>query len=287
MISDLSRTLKAILEDPTLPDPLNSALKVFDRPDESFSPDQTTIDLFLYDIRENVELRSNEPRFERQNAQVVVHRPELRITCSYLITAWSVSGEGLPSDQVPLEEQHLLSQILKVLSKFPTIPARFLQGGLIGQEPPLPMVALHPDALKNLSEFWTALGNKIRPSITVTMTIALDVFAPEPPVPIVITEELKLGERTSPDEEMILSGTLEDSFRIGGTITDATDVSVPDASVSIVELGLTTRTDGRGHYSLGMMTAGTYTLHVKSGASSKDVAITVPTPLGSNYNVKL
>lgn len=287
MIGDISRTLKAILDDPTLPDPLNSALKVFDRPDESFNPDQTTINLFLYDIHENVELRSNEPRFERQNAQVVVHPPPLRITCSYLITAWPVSGEGLPSDQVPLEEQHLLSQILKVLSMYPTVPTRFLQGSLVGQELPVPMVALHPDALKNLSEFWTALGIKIRPSITVTMTIALDVFAPEPPVPIIITEELKLGERTSPDEEMISSATLEDSFRIGGTITDATDAAIPDAIVSIVGLGLIARTDGRGRYSLGMMKTGTYTLRVQSGTSTRNVTIIVPTPLGSNYNVKL
>jgi hypothetical protein len=287
MISDISRTLRAILDDPTLPGPLNSALKVFNRPDESFNPDQSTINLFLYDIHENVELRSNEPRFERQNAQVVVHPPPLRITCSYLITAWPVSGDGLPSDQVPLEEQHLLSQILKVLSMYPTIPTRFLQGSLIGQELPVPMVALHPDALKNLSEFWTALGIKIRPSITVTITIALDVFATEPPVPIVITEKLKLGERTSPDEEMISSATLEDSFRIGGTITDATDAAIPDATVSIVGLGLIARTDGRGRYSLGMMKTGTYTLRVQSGTATRNVTIIVPTPLGSNYNVKL
>jgi hypothetical protein len=287
MIGDISRTLRAILDDPTLPGPLNSALKVFNRPDESFNPDQSTINLFLYDIHENVELRSNEPRFERQNAQVVVHPPPLRITCSYLITAWPVSGDGLPSDQVPLEEQHLLSQILKVLSMYPTIPTRFLQGSLIGQELPVPMVALHPDALKNLSEFWTALGIKIRPSITVTITIVLDVFAPEPPVPIVITEKLKLGERTSPDEEMILPGTLEESFRIGGTITDALDAAVSDAIVSIAGLGLIARTDGRGRYSLGMMKTGTYTLRVQSGPSTRNVTIIVPTPLGSNYNVKL
>ena len=64
MIRDLSLTLQAILDDPALgaafPE-LAAAQIVFNPPVETFNPTQTTIDLFLYDIRENMELRSNEP----------------------------------------------------------------------------------------------------------------------------------------------------------------------------------------------------------------------------------
>ncbi|MDQ1254360.1 MAG: Pvc16 protein, partial [Euryarchaeota archaeon] len=51
IIDDLSLTLKTILEDPTdptLPDPLKSVEIVFDRPDDKFSPQRNTVDLFLY-----------------------------------------------------------------------------------------------------------------------------------------------------------------------------------------------------------------------------------------------
>src|SRR5262249_10755481 len=95
MIRDLSETLRAILDDPALatsfPE-LAAAQIVFDRPAESFNPAQTTIDLFLYDIRENMELRSNEPRYERLNGQTRIHRAPMRVACSYLVTAWPVGG---------------------------------------------------------------------------------------------------------------------------------------------------------------------------------------------------
>ncbi len=188
MIRDISQTLKKILTQPGLPSELAAAQIVFDRPSETFNPQRTTIDLFLYDIRENVELRDNEPIITRSNGQATIRPPPLRVASSYLVTAWPVGGQELP-----LQEHRLLSQVLQVLSHYPTIPASFLQGSLAGQEPPLPMVAMHPDALKNLSEFWTSLGNRLRPSLTVTVTIGMDVFMREV-APVVITEEIRLGQ---------------------------------------------------------------------------------------------
>ena len=93
MIRDLSETLRAILDDPALagefPE-LAAAQIVFEHPTEQFNPQQTTIDLFLYDLRENMELRSNEPVIERNNGTAIIHRAPLRVACSYLITAWPV-----------------------------------------------------------------------------------------------------------------------------------------------------------------------------------------------------
>ena len=77
-----------------------------------------------------------------------------------------------------LQEQRLLAQILQVFSSYPRVPASFLKGKLVGQEPPLPVMATHPDELKNPAEFWTAIGNKLRPSVTVTVTIGMEVVPP-------------------------------------------------------------------------------------------------------------
>jgi len=55
MIRDLSMTLQAILSDASLAVPfpeLHNALIAFDRPDDGFKPAQTTVDLFLFDVRE-------------------------------------------------------------------------------------------------------------------------------------------------------------------------------------------------------------------------------------------
>ena len=167
MIRDLSQVLGRILEDSRLSSrfpELAAAQISFERPSETFNPGQTTVNLFLYDIREHLELRNNEPSVEMRGGQAIIHNPPKLIACSYLVTAWPVGGEELP-----LQEHRLLSQVLQVLSAYPTIPESFLGSTLLaGQEPPLPMVTAQVDGVQGAAEFWTALGNQLRPSLTVT-----------------------------------------------------------------------------------------------------------------------
>jgi hypothetical protein len=283
MIRDLSTTLQAILTDPSLAIPfpeLSKALIAFDRPDDGFKPAQTTVDLFLFDVRENMELRSHEPKIERLNGQAVIHRAPMRVACSYLITAWPIGGPDLV-----LQEQRLLTQTLQVLSTYPRIPASFLKGKLVGQEPPLPMIASHPDELKNPAEFWTAIGNKMRASVTVTATISMEVFAPVT-APITKTGLVRLGERTAADVATLNPATKMEFYRIGGKVTSGGN-AVAGATVAVAGAGLAARTDGDGEYVLGAMAAGAYTLNVQSNATTKQVDITVPAVAGSNYDVPL
>ena len=275
--------MQAILSDPSLATPfpeLSKAMIAFDRPDDGFKPAQTTVDLFLFDVRENMELRSNEPTIERLNGQAVIHRAPMRVACTYLVTAWPVGGTDLV-----LQEQRLLAQVLQVLSSYPVIPATYLKGKLVGQEPPLPMMASHPEELKNPAEFWTAIGNKMRASLTVAVTIGMDVFAPVT-APLAKTGMLRVGERTAPDQETLIPATKMEFFRIGGKVTTGGN-AVAGAAVAVAGAGLSARTDGDGQYVLGAMTAGAYTLNVQSNSTIKSVNITVPAPAGSNYDVQL
>jgi hypothetical protein len=283
MIDDLSQTLRTILTR-SGQDPLKSAQIVFDRPADPFTPQQATVDLFLYDIREDVELRNNEPLVERTNGQVITHPPPLRVACSYLVTAWPGGETG---DAAVLLEQRLLSQTLQVLAGQPTIDAKLLQGSLKGQEPPLPLVTALVDPQKNLSEFWTALGNKLRPSLTVKVTISITDHLMPRTEAMVITQHLRTGPRTAADEESIIPGTLAEKFRIGGQIRDASDRPVGAADVTIVELGLATRTGLDGRFVLGMMNAGDFTLQVKTATIASSFPIKVPAPDGENYNLQL
>src|SRR6476660_9700573 len=96
MIRDLSSTLRAILTQPNVPAELANTQIIFDQPSDSFQPNQTSIDLFLYDIRENMMLRDNEPVIQRVAGQAITRKPPLRADCSYLVTAWAVGGADLP-----------------------------------------------------------------------------------------------------------------------------------------------------------------------------------------------
>ena len=177
MIHDLNNSLKVILQH-ELPTPLNEQVAIsFDPPDDQFPPPSVTppaIDLFLYDIRENRDLRSNEWSLQRESDGTGRRSmPLVRVDCSYLITAW-------PSQSTPnraADEHRLLSEVMMVLLRFPTLPEWLLQGGLTAQELPLPTAVLQSGHLQSLGEFWQALGGKPKAALNYTVTIAVQPFA--------------------------------------------------------------------------------------------------------------
>lgn len=263
MIRDLSETLKAILQDPSVPPELAAADILFDRPADPFTPAKTTVDLFLYDIRENTELRSNEQVVERRGNQSITHPAPLRLNCSYLVTAWPAGGAELA-----LQEHRLLSEVLVVFGQFPTIPPLYLQGSLIGQDPPLPMVALHPDALKNLSEFWTSLGNKLRASLTLTVTISVPLYADVPGFLVTTRTAAIAPSQTAPPETLI---------EVGGRVLDMTAHGVPNAIVDILDMGLRQTSDSDGRFSFLQVPSGSHTLRaVATGFQITTQPLVVP-----------
>lgn len=284
MIDELSKSLRGILQQAAVPSPLKDVHIVFDQPTEKFAPSEPTIDLFLYDIRENTELRSNEPMIQRQNGEAKMWRPPLRIACSYLLTAWP-KGAG----ELPLVEHQLLSQALMVLKRYPTIPESFLQGNLKGQAPPLPMMITQADGLKNPHEFWTAIGNKLRPSITVSVTIGMEVLEPAPEGAALVTlHDIRLGERTLPTEQKIKPDTFQGPFTVVGRVTEADAKPAAGVTVTLVEADRSAQTDAEGRYVLRHVLPGGYTLRIETaGIQPQEVKTTIPAPRGQNYNVQL
>lgn len=72
-----------------------------------------------------------------------------------------------------LEEHRLLSQVLEVLMRNPTIPSDVLQGSLVDQIPPYPWVIASPDGVKNQPEFWGALDQQLKPSLNYVVALAM------------------------------------------------------------------------------------------------------------------
>lgn len=181
MIHDLDRTLEELIKrelPPSLvgPNALTPLTISFAPPDDTFSGQVTrpAIDLFLYDVRENRELRNNEWIIDRSGDTVTKQRTPVRIDCSYLITAWAGEGIANPSQ----DEHRILSEVMRALLSYPVIPAEVLQGNLVGQEPSLPASTLQPGRLQSLGEFWQALGGKPKAALNYTVTIGVDVSQP-------------------------------------------------------------------------------------------------------------
>jgi Pvc16 N-terminal domain len=178
MIDDLDRTLEELLKRGLPADLVSQVTISFAAPDDQFPPSSVTppaVDLFLYDVRENRELRSGEWAVERHGGAAVRVPPAVRVDCSYLVTAWASAGSTTPAR----DEHRLLGEVMKVLLRYEVLPAEVLQGSLRGQEPPLPASTLQPGRLQSLGEFWQALGGKPKAALSYTVTISV---IPGPPV---------------------------------------------------------------------------------------------------------
>ena len=167
MLDDLARSLRSLLAGEV--DALAEERVYFDPPDAEFAPSLPAVNLFLYDVRENLELRVNDwdvtasddgPSFRQ--------RAPRRLDCSYLVTSWA--GD-------PLSEHALLGQVLEALLRHPVLLGDAVRGRLSGQS--LPTSAGQPSLLQGIGEFWQAMGNKPRAALNYTITLALDVFAPQ------------------------------------------------------------------------------------------------------------
>lgn len=276
MIRDLDQSLAAMLAgEAATGSELAGARLSFAVPDQRWRGQGTglELDVYLYRVQENRDLRSNERRRRVQGGVVVEERAPARVECSYLLTAWN---KAQPVSGVEQEgpEHRLLSQALDVLLRNPEVPRRYLTGRLAaGAEPPL--VSARADGVGASADFWTGLGSYLRPSVTCQVTLAFT--APEaaggPPVTTVRTT---VGEG-------------EARFAIGGTVRDSRPpaAGIPGAWVRIAETGTTVVTDGDGRFRLARLTAGTYTLAVRAvGFREGGGGVAVPSPAGI-YDVTL
>jgi hypothetical protein len=179
MIRDLDETIATLLRRDLSPTLVKQVQISFATPDDQFPPQSVVlpaIDLFLYDIRENLELRSNEVYLDRHSDGTATRiRAPVRVDFSYLVTAWASESVPDPAD----DEHRLLGEVMRILLKYPTIPEDVLQGVLKGQQPPLPTSSLQPGRLQSLGEFWQALGGKPKAALHYQVTAPVDVAAHE------------------------------------------------------------------------------------------------------------
>lgn len=280
MIRDLSETLKAMLTQPALPAELASAQIAFERPAEPFNPTQTTIDVYLYDVRENLELRNSEPFIDRQAGVAVIQAPPRRIICSYMITAWAVGGAD-PA----LQEHRLLTQVLRVLARYPFIPTDLARGSIKTSDPPVPLQVAVGATLTGISEFWSALGSKLRASLTVQATLALPLFD-DVKAPLAVTHRIVTGAREEFPATTLEPASREEKYTVYGRVLNADGKPVQGADVLLVEKALHATTGSDGAFRLGPLPGGTFTFRASAGAATGQIQRDVPVKNG-NYDIQL
>jgi hypothetical protein len=221
MIDDVDRSLKALVTRDVLNG--SGAEVTFEAPTKEWAARRTTptLDLYLYDIQEDVDRRDNAYEDVRDDQGMVTDRrpPPRRFALSYLVTAWT---------QRPEDEHRLLSATLSCFLRFDRLPDAALQGSLEDiRWPVLVTVALPPPKDRSISDLWTALGGELKASLDLVLIVPFDtarVIVAAPPV----VEEPRIDVVTEGRADETSPGPRRRGQRRKGPSQTGLDVAVID-----------------------------------------------------------
>ena len=167
MINEVDETLRAMVR----ADVVNGADVdvVFDAPTRDWASrrNKPTIDMYLYDIREDMRRRSQGMIEKRNDRGVVEERQALPrfFKLAYLITAWT---------QRPEDEHRLLSAVLASFMRFDVVPESYLTPLLAETRMPVALqIAYPPPEDRQVSDVWSSLGGDLKPSVDLVVTMAV------------------------------------------------------------------------------------------------------------------
>jgi len=273
MINDLDETLKQLLIQKAQLDPAEVDIS-FDTPTRDWSTPVTrpTINLYLFDIRENRTLRELDWDDEPSGyGQVRRKRLPLRMDLSYMVTCWTSATE---------DQHRLLWHVLETFFRHSPLPEDVLQGALRHMLRPVRTEVAQPDGvLKNVSDFWGALENQLRPAVNLVVTLELDLNQVEL-APLVFASITRLGMPViyrDPEGREYTMRALRPGWdalpvRLGGVVHDKKGQPIGGAAVRLigtqadgrpVQVGPTLHTDAAGRYVLPNVPPGQYTFVVE------------------------
>jgi hypothetical protein len=179
MIHDVDQTMLALLRREALNG--SGVEVVFDAPTKDWASRRNapTLDVYLYDIREDLRRRERGLLNEYgEDGQVRArHLPPRHFKLSYLITAWT---------QRPEDEHRLLSGVLACFLAHDKLPDELLVGQVAAIGLPVPVtVGLPPPEDRSFADVWSALGGELKPSLDIVVSVPVgtgQVMVAGPPV---------------------------------------------------------------------------------------------------------
>ncbi len=273
----------------------------FEPPDEHWRTavmggGEDRLNIYLYEIREDLKYRSNERTSTFQEGWITQNRTTERLDCHYLITAWSPMVYSPPVSEPTLDEHNLLYTVITVLMRHRAlIPTEVYRPGLpipsgrsLSSVPAeirgdsLPLDAALADQIRDLGDYWGTMRVVWRPTIGLTVTIPV---IPGPP-PIVTPPVTTLTAEWLQQQE---PGSMEARITIGGRVlSSAAETPVTGAWVQIQGLSAGVDQVNRrrlsgadGGFIFGGLWAGQYHLRtVAQGLGNIGRDITIPSPTG-------
>jgi hypothetical protein len=275
MIEDLDEALRHLLVREM---PINNGEVdiQFNQPKREWSArlSRPTLNLFLYDVRENLKLRHTAQGWDierRSDGTAIQRRRPFRTDLHYLLTAWATEPE---------DEHRLLARAMLALFRVPEVPTDLLSESLQDQPAPITLKVAQYDTAQNLTDLWSSLDNELRPALTCMVTLALNPYQPITG-PLVRTREIRFGQAESPawSQSLIKPAGADVYWTIGGTLRSSQPLDLARTHLTLLERNVEIEIKPGGRFSVGNLETGDYTLElIAEGGVLRRYPIKVPAP---------
>lgn len=152
------------------------------------------VDLYLYDLHEVVGRRLSGRAPVREDGRLLGTRaPQRWYALSYLLTCWTSRPE---------DEHLLLSHCLVGLLRHEVLPSSWLGDGVAADQACELVVAQPPPTDRKSPDLWSALGGELKPSLDLTVTVALDSGALLAAAPLVTQPPVLVAQRDGVTERV-------------------------------------------------------------------------------------
>jgi hypothetical protein len=265
VFQDVDETLRAVLV-ADVPIRKNEVELAFDRPNRDWSSrlSKPTLNLFLFDVRERLDLKDDVPFITRDgNGRAVRQRPPRRVDLSYLVSAWTTE---------PDDEHRILGRVLASMYRQETISSDYLQGDLKSATLPVLARVPPPDEVAKPHDLWGVLNNDLHASLTWIWTVPLEVFKPAVG-PLVRTAEIRVGPSGQPADVVLVE--------VGGLVHHKGDRAsgIAGARIQVLGTAFEAVSDAAGQFRFRNLPAGDYRWRIEPpDGKAREHKIVVPSP---------
>jgi len=149
---------------------------------DSPSIENPKVNIYLFEIKENLELRENEWQTTHSvNGSIQKKKPDVRIDLFYIMTFYGQVPES-PNAVIGAveEEQRYLSEVLSIVYNHDYIPQEFFidnDGNPILNVPDIPISVTRPKFLEGEGgvQLWSAIDQYVKPAIYLKVTIPINL----------------------------------------------------------------------------------------------------------------
>jgi hypothetical protein len=221
-----------------------------------------TVDFYLFDLRENTDLRHANLQGNRQVGSSSFKLPPRRFDLRYMVSALTTRVE---------DEHVLLWRTLAVLLRHNSLPNDILPDAFRGIEPPLATMVQQADEEQLFVDLWSGFEVHPRPALLYVVTVPLDLEVTIE-APLVLTRTARYVSTTAPGVP------LDTATHIGGTVRDREGRPVGDARITIEgRASAPSRTDANGRFVLVGVPDGPLAVRVsRNGGPGTPLMLRVP-----------